>query len=191
MCRRARRPGGTMAKHKRREGYWRYYGPARRAEQKHVRAMLVWLILKYPHPPKEKKSNRGRPPDHSKEKLDYACIWMMVSNSTYQEAEDYMEDNRKRLPWKNEPVPDSTKICRHMQTIDMEWMDMILAETARLCLTELADGVTAPLVTDSSAVETTRYEDVERPNKKKGGFENIRVKTYEKYHIIATEGHPQ
>ena len=34
--------------------------------------------------PREKKYGRGRPPIHSKPKLDFACLLMMADNNTYR-----------------------------------------------------------------------------------------------------------
>ena len=74
-----------------------------------------------------------------------------------------------RTPWDNEPVPDHTTLVRHLQTIPKDWLDRILAETARCCIIA-AGRATGPLGADSSGVETTRYEAVTRPNKKERDF---------------------
>ena len=87
---------------------------------------------------------------------------MMADNGTYRDMESDLTIMRTR--WDGEPVPDHTTLARHMQTIPIEWMESILAETARLCLKE-ANGASGSLGADSSGVETTRYEDVQRPNK--------------------------
>ena len=36
--------------------------------------------------------------------------------------------------WNNEPIPDHKWPVRHMQTIPNDWLDLILAETARRCI---------------------------------------------------------
>ena len=177
----------VMSTHKRREDYWPYYELARSEEGPHVRDTILDLIKENPSPRTRKESRRGRPPIHSQDKLDFACIWMMIHNDTYRDAEGYMREET-RLPW-DEPAPDHTRLVRHMQTIDEGWMDSILAETARLCMAELEEGVTAPLAADSSGVETTRYEDAERPDRHERGFVPARIKTYMKYHITAVLGH--
>ena len=59
-----------------------------------------------------------------------------------------------------------------------------MAETARRCIKE-ANEATGPLGADSSAAETTRYEYVERPNRKERDFVETRQKIYWKYHITA------
>ena len=91
-----------------------------------------------------------------------------------------------RTPWDNEPVPDHTTLVRHLP-IPADWLDLIVAETARRCIKE-ADEATGPLGADSSAAETTRYEYVERPSRKERDFVETRQKTYWKYHITAILG---
>ena len=92
-----------------------------------------------------------------------------------------------RTPWDNEPIPDHTTLVRHFQTIPADWLDLIVAETARHCIKE-ADEATGPLGADSSAAETTRYEYVERPSREERDFVETRQKTYWKYHITAILG---
>ena len=62
-----------------------------------------------------------------------------------------------------------------------------MSQAGRLCLAEVG-GATAPLGADSSATETTRYEEVERPDKKEQGFVEKPQKVYWKYHITAVLG---
>ncbi len=59
-----------------------------------------------------------------------------------------------------------------------------MEKTVYLCIKETSwkKGV---LGVDSSSVETDRYKLVERPNKKKGCFEEARRQIYLKYHIVA------
>ena len=78
-------------------------------------------------------------------------------------------------------------MARHLQTLPKDWLDLILAETARRCLGE-ARKATGPLGADSSGVETTRYADVERPDRKKRDFVETSQKIYWKYHITAILG---
>ena len=73
-----------MSEHKRRKGYWKYYEMAIRLEQSHMIKMLIKIIQEMPCP-REKKSDVGRPPIHSKAKLDFACLLlMMADNNTYR-----------------------------------------------------------------------------------------------------------
>ena len=66
-------------------------------------------------------------------------------------------------------------------------MDAVLAETARRCIGG-AGGATGPLGADSSGVETTRYETVEKPSRKECDFVETRKRIYWKYHVVAVLG---
>ena len=171
-----------MPKHNRREGYWKYYESARAREPKFVKETLVELIRENPVP--RKRSNRGHPLIHSKEKMDFACLWLITENGTFREIECEMESMRDVY---DEPNPDHSWLCRHMQTIPTDWMDFILAETARRCLKEVEKS-TDPVAADSSGVETTRYEDVVVPDKAAQNFCEKPKKIYKKYHITAILG---
>ena len=173
-----------MTEHKRREGYWQYYELAKEGESPHLKRVLIEVVLENPCPRPE-NDNRGRPPIHSKDKLDFACLLMMADNNTYRGIESDLRD--MRTPWDSEPVPDHTTLVRHFQTLPADWLDRILAETARRCIKE-ASRATGPLGVDSSGAETTRYEDVERPDRKRRDFVETRQKTYWKYHITAILG---
>ena len=74
-----------------------------------------------------------------------------------------------------------------MQTIPEDWLDLILAETARRCI-DGAGGAAGPLGADSSAAETTRYADVEKPDASKRDFVEKPQRIYWKYHITAILG---
>ena len=177
-------PHAAMSEHNRREGYWQYYELAKEVEAPSLKRTLIEIIRENPCPRRE-NGNRGRPPVHSKEKLDFACLLMMAGNNTYRGVESDLRG--MRTPWDNEPVPDHTTLVRHLQTIPADWLDLIVAETARRCIKE-ADEATGPLGADSSAAETTRYEYVERPNREERDFVETRQKTYWKYHITAILG---
>ena len=139
------------------------------------------------HPcPRQETSNRGRPPVHSKDKLDFICILMVTWHETSRDMESDL--SVIKLPWWNgEPVPDHTTISRHLQTIPYGWLTAMLARTAKLCMAE-ADGATGPLGADSSGVETTRYETIMRPLKREKDFVEMAQKEYLKYHIVAVLG---
>ena len=173
-----------MSGHNRRPDYWKYYERAQESERVHVKATLIEAIRDDPCP-RPKGSNRGCPPVHSKDKLDFACLLMIARQETYRGMESDMRD--MRTPWDNEPVPDHTTLVRHLQTIPKDWLDRILAETARRCIIA-AGRATGPLGADSSGVETTRYEAVTRPNKKERDFVETLQKQYLKYHIVAILG---
>ena len=170
-----------MTKHNRRENYWPYYELAKERDREHLKATLIEVIDENPCP-RPKGSNRGRPPEHSKEKLDFVCLWMMANNDTYRDAEADLRE--MKTPWDNEPVPDHTTICRHMKEIPPDWLDLILAETARRCMAAAGDAI-GPLGSDSSGVATTRYE---TPGSSDSETEQSRRREYGKYHITAILG---
>ena len=173
-----------MSGHNRRPDYWKYYERAQESGQAYVKSTLIEAIRDNPCP-RSKGSNRGCPPIHSKDKLDFACLLMIARQEIYRGMESDMRD--MRTPWDNEPVPDHTTLVRHPQTIPKDWLDRILAETARRCIIA-AGRTTGPLGADSSGVETTRYEAVTRPNKKERDFVETLQKQYLKYHIVAILG---
>jgi len=117
--------------------------------------------------------------------MDFACLYMMASNDTCRNAESDLRT--MNTPWSDEPAPDHSWLCRHLQTIPEDWMDYILAETARRCI-RAADGASGPLAADSSGVETTRYKNVEKEDKATGKTIQTRQKEYWKYHITAIVG---
>ena len=161
---------------------------ARSIEAPRLQETLIDVIEKNPCP-HPARSKRGRPPVHSKAKLDFACLHMTASNDTYRETESALRT--MNTPWDGEPVPDHTTLVRHFQTIPEDWLDEVLAEIARRCI-EAAGGATGPLGADSSGVETTRYEivvkPVEKPAEKEVDFVQTRQKIYWKYHITAVLG---
>ena len=173
-----------MSEHKRRDGYWQYYEPAKETEAPHPKRTLIEIIRENSCP-RTGSTTHGRPPVHSRDKLDFMCLWMMANNKTYRETESDMRDTR--TPWEHEPTPDHTTLVRHMQTIPEDWMDAVLAETARRCLAEAGDAA-GPVASDSSALETTRYEEIGRPDMKGRDFVQVRQKIYWKYHIAAVLG---
>ncbi|MYG32428.1 MAG: hypothetical protein F4202_00245 [Cenarchaeum sp. SB0677_bin_16] len=75
---------------------------------------------------------------------------MLADNETYRQTESDMS-----TPWSHEPALDYGMLVRHMQTIPPDWLNIILAETARRCLAEAGEA-TAPLRVDSSGVGTKR-----------------------------------
>ena len=169
-----------MTKHNRRKNYWPYYELTKTRDRERMET-LIQVIHENPCPC-PKGSNRGRPPGHSKEKLDFVCLWMMANNDTYRDAEGDMRE--MRTPWDNEPVPDHTTICRHMKEIPPDWLDLILAETARRCM-EAAGDVIGPLGSDSSGVMATRYETAGSSDSE---TEQSRRKEYGKHHITSILG---
>ena len=76
----------------------------------------------------------------------------MADNRTYRGIESDLRD--MRTPWDSEPVPDHTTLVRHLQTLPRDWLDLILAETARRCIKEMSKA-TGPLGADSSGATRT------------------------------------
>ena len=144
---------------------------------------LADLVRKNPCP-RPAKGGRGRPPVHSDDKMDFICLFMVALNLTYRGVEKWLLV--LKIPW-NEPVPDHTTIARHLQTIPPDWLDSILAETARRCM-ETVGWTEGSLGADSSAVETDRYGLVTRLNGKEGISVETLQKIYLKYHIVAILG---
>ena len=66
-----------MIKHKRRPDYWVYYHLGHCTETAFLIDMITNLVRENPCPHQE-KSNRGRPPVHSRAKLDFICILMVA-----------------------------------------------------------------------------------------------------------------
>ena len=172
-----------MSEHNRRPHCWEYYHLAHSGEIAFLIEMIATLIRESPCPRGE-RSNRGRPLIHSKDKLDFVCILMIMYIDSYRDAESRLHVTR--IPW-DEPVPDHTTIARHLQTIPEDWLQEIPGKTARLCMKEAAWTV-GSVGADSSAVETTRYETVTRPDKKARDFGETSRKLYLKYHIVAILG---
>jgi hypothetical protein len=174
-----------MSEHTRRPDYWKYYHLGHSSETPFMINTVASLVREHPCP-RQEKSNRGRPPVHSGDKLDFICILMVAWHKTSRDMESDL--SVINIPWWNgEPVPDHTTIARHLQTIPYGWLTGMLAGTARLCMAE-ADGTTGPLGADSSGVETTMYETVVRPLKRKKDFVEVAQKAYLKYHIVAVLG---
>ena len=86
-----------------------------------------------------------------------------------------------KTPWGAEDVPDHSTIGNHLDTIDEDWLQLILTRTARMCM-ETAGWTSGSTASDSSGVEMDRYETVEKNGVKK------RRKKYAKYHVTSILG---
>ena len=173
-----------MSEHARRPDYWTYYHLGHSSETSFMIETVSDLVRGHPCP-RQEKSNRGRPPVHSKAKLDFICLLMVAWHKTSRDMESDL--SVIKMPWTGEPIPDHTTISRHLQTIPHDWLAGMLARTARLCMDEAA-GTTGPLGADSSGVETARYETITRPLKSERDFVRMAQKEYLKYHITAVLG---
>ena len=110
---------------------------------------------------------------------------MIVMGYTFRDMQNYVP--KLNLPW-DEPYPDHSTIHRAYQEMPQEYLDTLLERTARLCMEE-SGWSKGLLASDSSGVETDRYEEVVRPNKKERRFEKVRRLFYLKYHIVAILDH--
>ena len=83
-----------------------------------------------------------------------------------------------KTPWDAEDVPDHSTMGNHLDTIDEDWLQSVLAQTARMCM-KTAGWTSGSTASDSSGVEMDRYETV-----MKNGLEKRREKC-SKYHVTA------
>ena len=175
-------------KHKRKDGYWLYYHLAHTVERDTVIGNIVYLVKENPPPCSKnvRSSRRGRKPVHSWEKLVCICILMVIFGLTDRDMQNAVPS--LNLPWNNdEPYPDHTWIARTFKKIPLKYLEDILTRSAYLCLKESEwkkeEGLL--LASDSTGIETDRYDYEVRPVKRKKKFELIRVKQYLKWHVIA------
>ena len=185
-------------KHKRKDGYWLYYHLAHTLERDTVIGNIVYLVKENP-PPLPCSKNVSRSSRQRKktstlmgETCLCICILMVVFGLTYRDMQNTVPS--LNLPWNNdEPYPDHTWIARTFKKIPLKYLEDILTRSAYMCLKESAgckkeEGLLL-LASDSTGIETDRYDYEVRPVKRKKKFELIRVKQYLKWHIIAVLDH--
>ncbi|MEM3157761.1 MAG: hypothetical protein QXN83_03365, partial [Nitrososphaerales archaeon] len=172
-----------MSEHNRRDGYWKYYHLAHTLEKDAVVSNIVSLVNENPPSRPEKKSNSGRKPVHSWEKMVCICILMVIFNLPYRDMQN--EVPSLKLPW-NEPYPDHTWIAKTFKKIPLEYLEGILQKAAIMCIKE-SGWKNGMLGTDSTGVETDIYDKKVKPVKRKKGkgFEKVRIKRFLKWHVIA------
>lgn len=170
-----------MSEHNRRDGYWKYYHQAHTLEKDATVGNIVALVKENPPPRPKKKSNRGRKPVHSWEKMVCICILMVIFNKTYRDMQN--EVPSLKLPW-NEPYPDHSWIAKSFKKIPLQYLESILQKTAMICIRE-SKWEKGMFGADSTGVETDVYDKKVRPNKKEKKFEKTRVKRFLKWHIVA------
>ncbi|MCE2509344.1 MAG: hypothetical protein J4G04_08695 [Nitrosopumilaceae archaeon] len=100
------------------------------------------------HPSPRPHANRGRPPIHSKEKMDFACVLMVARNVS---SRDMSELRTLKNPWDAEPIPDHTTIWSHFDTLDEEWLQYMLTRWRRACM-DAAGWTSGSAGSDSSGV---------------------------------------
>ena len=127
----------------------------------------------------KEESTSGKKPIHSWEKLVCICILMVVFGSTYRNIQNVVLS--LNLPW-NEPYPNHTWISRTFKKIPLIYIECILLSSAYLCLKE-SDWREGILASDSTGVETDKYDYEVRLVKSKRKFEKILVKQYLKWHV--------
>ncbi len=174
-------------KHRRRDGYWRSYHLAHTLELDAVTSSIVKLVKESEPSCKVRRTTkrRGRKPVHSWEKLVCVCLIMVVMGYTFRDMQNMVP--KLNLPW-DEPYPDHTTIWKAYDRTPLDYLDSLLERAAALCIRE-ADWGVGVLASDSSGVETDRYEEVIRPNKKERKFEKVKRLLYLKYHIAAILDH--
>jgi len=175
-----------LGKHHRRDGYWKSYHLAHTRELDAIVGGIVSLVKESKPPVQVSNTRKGRKPVHSWEKLVCICLLMVIFGSTFRDMQNQVP--KLNLPWDGEPYPDHSTIHRAYQRLPPEYLDALLEKTARLCVRESgwSKGV---LGSDSSGVETDRYEIVIRPNRRKKRFEEVRRLFFLKYHVIAILDH--
>lgn len=174
-----------MCKHKRRDGYWKYYHLAHTQERQFLVDNIVSLVNQNPPAAKKKRSKRGKKQVHSRTKMHCICIIMVVLGLTYRDMQSVIPS--LNLPW-NEPAPDHTMICKFFKTIPIAWLERILASTARMCLDE-SGWQKGLLGSDSTSVSTDTYRHEVRPLKDRHEFEHIRIRQHLKWHVTAILDH--
>ena len=116
---------------------------------------------------------------------------MVVFGLTYRDMQNIVPS--LNLPWNNdEPYPDHIWIARTFKKIPLKYLEDILTRSAYLCLKESGykkEGLLLLLASDSTGIETDRYDYEVQTSQRKKKFELIRVKQYLKWHIIAVLDH--
>jgi hypothetical protein len=120
----------------------------------------------------------------------YSCIFPSKKDTAHFKHHPSLYPQVRRslsYPW-NEPYPDHTWISRTFRKIPLIYLECILLSSAYLCLKE-SDWRKGILASDSTGVETDRYDYEVRLVKSKRKFEKILVKQYLKWHVTAILDH--
>jgi hypothetical protein len=141
--------------HRRRDGYWKIYHLAHSHELDSLVRDIVSLVRENKPPVKKCiRSNGGRRPVHSWDKLVCICIIMIILGYTFRDMQNKVSN--LDLPWNDyEPYPDHSTIHRAYQRIPMEYLETILTKTAYLCMKE-SNWKKGVLASDSTGVDTDR-----------------------------------
>ena len=106
---------------------------SKKSEDEFVDEMTIDLIRQTPHL-QRRMSARGSKRTHFIERLDSACIDVTSTNESYRHERDSLQ--HMKHVW-NEPLLTHKECHTHMQTIDPDWLDLLVAKTTFLCLEEL------------------------------------------------------
>ena len=79
--------------------------------------------------------------------MDFVCILMIVINISLRDMESLLAV--LKTPWDAEDVPDHSTIGNRLDTIDEDWLQSILTQTARMCM-ETAGWTSGSTASDSS-----------------------------------------
>lgn len=160
--------------HRRRDRYWQLYDFSHSRELAEAVDGLVRLADEAGDPwPKPK---RGRPAVHSPRKMAVICVLTVILGLSYRNMESLL--HMLKLPWPWERVPDHSTIHEAFKDISEAYLNRLLEKSAGLCVAEACwrRGIVA---SDSTGVETDRYETVEVKMKK------VKRRISIKYHVTA------
>ena len=82
-----------MSKHNRCPDYWKYYHMAHVRESPFLIEAIADMVRKRPSP--QPHAGRGRPPVHSKEKMDFVCVLMVARNVSSRDMESDLHSRGK------------------------------------------------------------------------------------------------
>ena len=171
-------------KQQRQAGYWPGYHAARASEKDFVIGYVKDLVWENPPPEPVRKSRRGRPKVYPRAEMAVACILMNHFNISSYDTKNAIASWNLDLDGR---VPSTSTILRAHEELDMQWLQDMVAATAKACLEKAGIGEAAEVgsAADSTGVETDRYEDRAKLDKKTGKETVARAKSYLKWRIFA------
>lgn len=171
-------------KQQRQAGYWPGYHAARASEKDFVIGYVKDLVWENPPPEPVRKSRRGRPKVYPRAEMAVACILMNHFNISSYDTKNAIASWNLDLDGR---VPSTSTILRAHEELDMQWLQDMVATTAKACLEKagIGEAIEVDSAADSTGVETDRYEDKVKLDKKTGKETVARAKSYLKWHIFA------
>ena len=141
---------------------------------------------KNPPPEPVRKSRRGRPRVYPPAEMAVACILMNHSNISSNDAKSAAASWNLDLDGR---VPSTSTILRAHEELDMQWLQDMMAATAKACLEKAGIGEAAEVgsAADSTGVETDRCEDRAKLDKKTGRDRRARKIVPEMAHFRGAE----